>query len=128
MSTRFFRRLALAVGLACSSVLVSACYMEADYPEYEDGYEPQFYDGYVVYYDDYGRPYYYVGDAAFWVPPTAPVYVGLVNHWRIYRAQYRVWYFHRGWGYRHYHGYGFHGGYHGGFHGGFHGGGHHGHH
>jgi len=83
--------------------LGSACYVdEVPPPEYAEGYQPQFYDGYVVYFDEGGRPFYHVNGAVVWVPPTSPLYVGYVNHWHAYGPAYRNWYGH--YGYR-YHGY-----------------------
>jgi hypothetical protein len=85
--------------------LGSACYAEEEVPppEYVDtSYQPQYYDGYVVYYDGVGRPYYYVNGAAVWVPPSSPLYIGFVNHWHRYGPAYGHWYAH--YGYR-YHGY-----------------------
>jgi hypothetical protein len=103
--------IALAALVATSSVLSSGCYAEEEVepPAYAYGYEPMYYDGYVVYYDDVGRPYYYAGGAVVWIPPTAPIYVSLVNHWHAYGPAYRAWYAHHGYRYRTY----YHGGYHG---------------
>jgi len=67
---------------------------------YADGYEPQYYDGYVVYYDGYGRPYYYADGAAYWIPPASPYYRGYVTHYRMYRPAYYRWYGHYGYRYR----------------------------
>jgi hypothetical protein len=100
------RGVALAALLAALIPSASGCYAEVDEPPvYAEGYQPQFYDGYVVYYDDIGRPYYYVNGAVVWVPPTAPVYVGLVNHWRVYGRAYHSWYATHGYRYRTYRGY-----------------------
>jgi hypothetical protein len=94
----------------------TGCYVEADTPTVAYGYEPQYYDGRMVYYDDYGHPFYYEGGAQVWVPTTSPYYWGYVNHWRAYGPAYRRWYGaygyrYRGWtGYRGY--YGGHAGYH----------------
>jgi len=98
------RGLALVALTAGFVPLGSACYAEADVPPpvVAEGYEPQFYDGYVVYYDDVGRPYYYVNGAVFWVPATSPFYVGLVNHWHAYGPAYHRWYGHYGYRYRGY--------------------------
>ncbi len=110
-----FSRLATAVmtvGLAAAS---SACTVYArpapppppavayeEPPPVEDGYEPQYYDGYVVYYDDVGRPYYYNGDRTVFVSPNVAIYGSLVGHWRVNRAAYGRWYAHRGPAYRGY--------------------------
>jgi hypothetical protein len=98
------RSIALVALMAVFVPLGSACYAEEDVapPEYAEGYQPQFYDGYVVYYDDGGRPYYYANGGVAWVPQTSPMYVGLVGHWRAYGPAYRGWYAHRGYRYRSY--------------------------
>lgn len=94
----------LLLGAVCTfASLSSACYAEAvPPPAYADGYQPQYYDGYVVYYDGLGRPYYHVNGAVYWVLPASPFYLGLTTHWRYHRAEYGRWYGH--YGYR-YHGY-----------------------
>jgi hypothetical protein len=92
----------VAAIVACAS-LSSACYAETvPTPAYADGYEPQYYDGYVVYYDGYGRPYYHVNGVVYWVPAASPFYVGLVDHWRYHRTAYGRWYGHYGYRYRGY--------------------------
>jgi hypothetical protein len=102
------------LAVAALAPTVSGCYAEAELPPPAYGvgderYEPQYYDGYVVYYDDYGRPYYYAEGRPVWVRPSSPVYVGLVDHWRVYRPAYHRWYGHYGHRYRtyrsHAHGY-----------------------
>ncbi len=99
------RNLALAVVMAGLVPLATGCYAEVDGPpDYAEGYQPQFYDGYVVYYDDGGRPYYYVNGGVAWVPTSSPLYIGYVNHWRTYGVAYRGWYSHRGYRYRAYRG------------------------
>jgi hypothetical protein len=91
---------ALVAGLGCAT---SACYVEDEGPPAAyASYEPAYYDGYVVYYDSVGRPYYYAGDRVYWVPQSSPVYVGLVNHYRYYRPYYSHWYGHYGYRYRGY--------------------------
>ena len=101
--------LAAVVGMFAST---SACYVEAGVPApaYADGYQPQFYEDHVVYYDDGGRPFYYADGAVVWVPLASPFYVGLVNHWRVYRPAYARWYGHYGYRYRGYRGGGYRGG------------------
>jgi hypothetical protein len=79
-----------------------ACYVEEDVPVRYAGYDPAFYDGYVVYYDRVGRPFYYLGGNPVWVPVGAPAYVGLVNHWHAYGAAYPGWYGRYGYRYRGY--------------------------
>ena len=104
------RTLVLRCALLGFAVLAPACYAEPmgtiPPPEYEYGYAPSYYDGYVVYYDDGGRPFYYVNNAVVWVPQTSPYYAGLVAHWRGHGPAYRDWHAHVGPRYR---GYRFHG-------------------
>jgi hypothetical protein len=96
--------------LLVSTVLASAsgCYVSDAPPPppatavVADGYEPQYYDGYVVYYDDGGRPFYYSDGAVVWVPVTSPYYGGYVNHWHAYGPAYRSWYANHGATYRAY--------------------------
>lgn len=102
------RAVAAATALALSTVLVAGCDEEGYDPETEadvappGGYVPAYYDGYVVYYDDIGRPYYYEGGAVVWVSPGSPYYPGLTHHWRVYGPYYRGWYAHYGYRYRPY--------------------------
>jgi len=99
---RTFAKVALAVLL----VGTAGCYAEAEpvtVTSAEIGYEPAYYDGYVVYYDDYGHPFYYgSGGAVVWVEPSSPYYVGLVNHYHVYGPRYRSWAAHDGYRYRSY--------------------------
>jgi hypothetical protein len=67
-----------------------------------DAYWPMYYDGYVVYYDDDGRPIYYVDGQAHYVPSTYVYYGALVAHYQRYRPYYRRWYRTRGYRYRSY--------------------------
>jgi hypothetical protein len=89
--------LALLAVMAASPV-ISGCVLEAGPPVYAEGYAPQYYDGYVVYYDTVGRPYYYVNGGVVWVSPAAPAYVGLTAHYRTYGPAYGRW--NAGYGYR----------------------------
>jgi hypothetical protein len=95
------RTILLAALVAGAAPLASACYVEAT-PGVEYGYEPVYYDGALVYYDDVGRPFYYVGGAVVYVPATSPRYAFYVDHWRRYGTQYRRWYVNRGARYRTY--------------------------
>jgi len=105
MAVHLVRSFAVAVLLCSSAALGSACYVEeGPPPAYAYGYDPQYYDGYVVYYDDVGRPYYYMDGAVVWVPVASPLYIGLVSHWRLHAAAYHHWYGHYGYGFRGYHG------------------------
>ncbi len=95
------RTLALAVGLGAVVALGSGCYGYVEPTGYY-GYEPAYYDGYVVYYDGVGRPYYYYGGAAVYISPTSPYYRGYVDHYRYYGPSYGRWYTHHGYQYRTY--------------------------
>ncbi|HLK41221.1 MAG TPA: hypothetical protein VKU41_30930 [Polyangiaceae bacterium] len=105
MATLRARNVAVAALVAALSSVTSACYVEEDVPPpgYAEGYTPPLYDGYVVYYDDVGRPFYYLNGAVVWVPPTSPFYIGLVHHWRVHGPAYHRWYAHYGYRYRGYH-------------------------
>ena len=92
-------KLVLAAALATAACTVSGCYVEAEPPVVvADGYQPVYYDGYIVYYDTYGHPYYYANGVSVWVPPASPYYGLYVRHYRAYGPAYRVWY--GGYGYR----------------------------
>jgi hypothetical protein len=99
MATRTVCALFLALAVASSGALLSGCVVE-EVPPPAYGYEPMLYDGYVVYYDDVGRPYYYVNGAVVWVPPSAPTYAVLVGHWHRYGPAYHRWVAHYGYRYR----------------------------
>ncbi len=106
MATLTLRSLVLAALVGISGAFCSGCVVaEVPPPVYADGYEPVFYEGYVVYYDDFGRPYYYRDGIVFWVPAGSPAYGRLVAHWRLYRPWYHTWYAHHGYRYHGYHGY-----------------------
>jgi hypothetical protein len=106
MKTTRLRSLAAAVLVAAFALVGAGCIVEEDVgpPAYAEGYEPVYYDGHVIYYDDLGRPYYFTEGAIVWVPATSPVYVRLVNHWRFYGPAYHRWYAHYGYRYHGYHG------------------------
>ena len=104
------RSFAFVLAAVCSGALASGCYVEDDEPPAAppavEGYEPMYYDGAVVYYDDVGRPYYYgEGGAVVWIPPSVAIYPALVGHWRSYGPGYRRWYAVHGYRYRRYRAY-----------------------
>ncbi len=94
-------------GLVACACALSGCYAEADGtippPEYAYGYAPVYDNGYVVYYDDVGRPFYYGDHGAVWVFPNDPLYPGLVAHWHTFGPAYHRWYAHGGDRFRAYH-------------------------
>lgn len=57
----------------------------------EDDYEPEYYDDYIVYYNDRGDPYYYADGRVVYIASTHPRYRVYVNHYRSHRAVYSRW-------------------------------------
>jgi len=114
MRMSIIRRL-MVVALVSGVLAASGCYVQAVEPGGEVvvgnyGYEPMYYNGYMVYYDA-GRPFYWVGGSRIWISPSSPYYAGYIGHYRTYGNAYSRWY--AGHGHR-YHGYrapaGFYGG------------------
>jgi len=66
-------------------------------------YSPLFYNGYVVYFDGVGLPYYYRGGRIVYVPRSYGGYRGLTRHYQRYRKEYHRWYRDRGYRYHGYH-------------------------
>ena len=66
-------------------------------PPVEYGYQPLLYNGYVVYYDDGGIPFYWYGGSRLWIPVLERD--RYVTHYRSHHRSYRKWHKHRG---RHY--------------------------
>ena len=64
----------------------------------DEGYTPQYYEGYVVFYDDQARPCYYADDVLYYVPTDYAYYASLVSWYRTYRPYYLSWY--RSYGHR----------------------------
>jgi hypothetical protein len=95
ISSRALRTLVLALATASAS-MVSGCILAPPPPIDIDGYEPAYYDGYLVYYDDDGLPYYYDGASVVYVPRTYVHYGVLLHHHRVHAAAYRRWYVHGG--------------------------------
>jgi hypothetical protein len=97
MLTHHLRRIAFQALLVTATVPLMACYDdEMPPPAYAYGYEPQYYNGAVVYYDGVGRPFYYERGGPVWVSPGSPYYGGLTAHWRLHGAAYGQWYAHYG--------------------------------
>jgi hypothetical protein len=81
----------VALVAACAS-LGTGCYVDAQVePVAAYGYQPQYYNGYVVYYDNDGRPFHYNNGAVSWVPSHSPYYHGYVSHYRTNGAAYGRW-------------------------------------
>ena len=91
--------LVAAVGMVSSSCFVST----SGEPVVSTGYyTPQYYNGYVVYYDTLGRPMYYTGGVRYYVPATYMHYNSYVSHYRTHRVHYNRWNRSRGHRYRTY--------------------------
>jgi hypothetical protein len=104
MQTSIVKALVVPVLLAAGALALPGCYVRAAVvePVAVDGYTPEYYEGYVVYYDDGGRPFYYVNGNVVWVPSHSPYYVRLTNHWRVNGSAYRRWHVNHGTRYRTY--------------------------
>jgi hypothetical protein len=97
------RRILLAAAVLAGAALGSGCYVDLPPPEsVEGGYQPMYYEGAVVYYDDGGRPYYYDGGSVRWVPAGYAHYHTYVNHYRSSYQPYRHWYTRGGYRYKAY--------------------------
>lgn len=59
--------------------------------EAETGYTPLYYNRHVVFFDDYGAPFYFVGGRTHYVPRTAPAYRSYVRHYHSHRPSYQRW-------------------------------------
>jgi hypothetical protein len=70
------------------------------YSDSSGTYDPRFYDGYVVYFDGAGRPYYYAEGAVVWIPQTSQFYRSLTDDWARHRVPYEHWYMAVGYRYR----------------------------
>jgi hypothetical protein len=105
-------RIFAAAALALTAGALGGCYVEGEPARYAEepdgevveyrGYRPQYYEGYVVYYDSYARPYYYARGVPYYVPRAYVGYGGLVRHYHTYRAVYPHWYARYGVRYRTY--------------------------
>ncbi len=113
-------RLSIAA-LGVSLCLIGGCYSDAAFSpevmaEFEgaEAYQPITYDGNVVYYDAFARPYCFVGGRAWLVPTTDAHYATLINHYYRYHALFPAAYAHGGYSvYRGYYGHPGPDGYHG---------------
>jgi hypothetical protein len=104
MLTSVIRRIVLTAAIAVAAPLAAGCHadVEAQVPAYE-GYEPMYTDdGYVVYYDAGGAPYYYVGNRVVYVQPTHPYYGRYTTYYRSYGPRYHRWYTRYGYRYHNY--------------------------
>lgn len=65
-------------------------------------YSPQFYQGYVVYFDSYGQPYYFINGTKIFVPRCHLDHGRLVRHYRVAWRPYNRWYRWAGWRFKRY--------------------------
>jgi len=56
------------------------------------GWTPLYYDGYLVYFDASGRPFYYPGGRATYVPRHWNQYVTAISRYRTHGRHYSRWY------------------------------------
>ena len=76
---------------ACAP-FASGCYASVqEEPVVVEGYRPMYYNGYVVYYDQVGAPYYYYNGGVAYIPRTYGGYGVYVNHYNTYRGAYYRW-------------------------------------
>ena len=54
-------------------------------------YTPLYYDGYAVYYDNGGRPYYWLNGGMVWIPSSYAYYGRYTNYYRQHRTHYLRW-------------------------------------
>ena len=84
-----------AIGLVSS-----ACVVTVDEPAAPavstSYYTPLYYNGYIVYYDASGLPYYYYGGRIMYVPRPYHLYNRYVGYYARHRSYYRRWYTARG--------------------------------
>lgn len=84
--------LALVVALGASTAGCTATLRSpAPAVAVEADYSPLYYNRHVVFYDDYGSPYYFAGGRVIYVPRSAPSYRSYVRHYHTYRPAYQRW-------------------------------------
>ncbi|MBN2723604.1 MAG: hypothetical protein JXR95_05970 [Deltaproteobacteria bacterium] len=85
----FMSVVALSAATMLSGCVVSARPATVSYSY--GGWNAQYYNGALVYYDTMGRPYYYTSGVRYYVPATWYGYSRLVNHYRVHRSAYLRW-------------------------------------
>jgi hypothetical protein len=99
----FFTTVALVIAVALGAGCRSEPYARPlTYADAYDTYEPQYVNGYVIYYDGAGRPYHYADGVVVWLPMQSPHYNRLTQYWVKHQAAYRRWYVSYGYRYRDY--------------------------
>jgi hypothetical protein len=88
---KFSRLCAMLMFTVATSTMLGGCIVAAEPPPRVavGAYSPLYYNGYAVYYDDWGYPFYYAGGAAFYVPRTYVHYDVLLGHYRSHPGLYR---------------------------------------
>jgi hypothetical protein len=76
---------------AALALPAGGCYVYADTDPQLVDYQPLYYEGNVVYYDEVGAPFVYVGDDVVYVPRTYRNYGVLVNHYHRHSRGYYHW-------------------------------------
>jgi hypothetical protein len=81
----------LMFAAVAAATTLSGCIVAADPPPRVAvaAYSPLYYNGYAVYYDDGGYPFYYSGGLALYVPRTYAHYDVLLGHYRTHPGLYR---------------------------------------
>ena len=82
--------LLVALGTVAALLILTAPAAARDV--YVGYYEPQFYIDQLVFFDQDGRPYYYVDDQAYRVPEDYPFYDELVDHYWNHVDAYLRWF------------------------------------
>jgi hypothetical protein len=83
-------KLLAALGTVAAMLLLAAPAAARDV--YVGYYEPQFYIDRLVFFDEDGRPYYYLDDQAYRVPEDYPFYDELVDHYWNHVDAYLRWF------------------------------------
>jgi hypothetical protein len=91
LSSRILQAALFSMSAACTPIAMGCVVAVRPAPVVVDEYEPVYYDGYVVYYDDAGRPYYYLDGGISYVPRTYVHYSVLVRHYDVHKVRYRTW-------------------------------------
>jgi hypothetical protein len=88
---KFSRLCATLMFALATSTMLGGCIVAADPPPRVavGAYSPLFYNGYAVYYDEGGYPFYYADGVAFYVPRTYVHYDVLRSHYRTHPGLYR---------------------------------------
>jgi hypothetical protein len=103
MLAKNIRGILLTALVAACAPFAAGCVVEAEAPVYDAEYQPEVtQNGYIVYYDNYGAPYYYYGGRTVYVDRSDPYYNRYVYHYRTYGPRYQRWYTRHGYRYRSY--------------------------